>query len=114
MSKELSYEYTGTKGQIVDTVANLPERGDQLLNQGQEEISHSQQALHGSHTYRDPDTGLRIRYDEPKPGKPGFEGVPHYHILNPNATSNRDRYLDKNGNPVAKGSKASHIMPKGW
>ena len=33
------------------------------------------------------------------------------HILNPNSTGKHDYYLDKYGNPVAKNSKASHILP---
>jgi len=61
----------------------------------------------------DEDTGLRIRFDKGVIGKNGFRGQDHYHILNPNATSNKDLYLDENGNPVAKNSKKSHILPKG-
>ncbi len=68
--------------------------------------------MSGHHTYRDPDTGLRIRYDEPAPGASGFAGKDHFHTLNPNATGPRDMYLDKNGNPVKKNSKASHILPE--
>lgn len=112
MSKGLSYVYNGTKGQIVAIASSLPPNSDDLVKNGWEEISHPKQAANGSHTYQDSTTGLKIRYDEPTSGASGFAGKGHYHILNPNATSNKDMYLDKNGNPVAKGSKASHIMPK--
>ena len=61
--------------------------------------------------FTDPVTNLRVRFDPGKPGNPGFEGVDHYHVYNPYSTSKRDLYLDKNGNPVSKGSKASHIIP---
>jgi hypothetical protein len=113
MSKGLSYKYTGTKGHIIATASNLPQTGQGLVNSGWEEISHSAQAASGHHTYKEPATGLRIRYDEPNPKAKGFAGKNHFHILNPNATSSKDMYLDKNGNPVKKNSKASHIVPKG-
>ncbi len=37
----------------------------------------------------------------------------HYHIYNPNAISNKDLYLDNNGNSVRKGHTKSHIRPEG-
>ena len=113
MSKDLSYLYTGTKGHISAVAISLPKTGAGLVSRGWEEISHPKQAAAGAHTYREPSTGLRVRYDEPVPGTPGFAGKHHYHILNPNATSSRDMYLDKNGNPCARGSKESHILPEG-
>ncbi len=112
MSKGLSYIYTGTKGHIVAIASNLPQTGQGLIDMGWEEISHPAQAASGHHTYKEPSTGLRIRYDEPTPGAEGFAGKDHFHILNPNATGSRDMYLDKNGTPVKKNSKASHILPK--
>ena len=113
MSKPLSYKYTGTKGHIVAIAHDLPQTGQDLIANGWVEISHPEQAASGHHTYKEPSTGLRIRYDEPTKGAEGFAGKDHYHILNPNATGNKDMYLDKNGNPVKKNSKASHILPKG-
>lgn len=112
MSKGLSYTFTGTKGDIVATAASLPKTGDGLLSKGWEDISHPKQAEQGSFTYRDPSTGLKIRYDKAQPGKLGFSGKNHYHILNPNAHDSSDMYLDKNGNPCSRGSKESHILPK--
>ena len=112
MSKGPSYYYSGTKGDIIATASSLPENGNTLISQGWKDISHPRQAQAGSHTYEDPVTGLRIRFDEAKPGAKGYAGKDHYHILNPNATGSKDLYLDKNGNPVAKNSKATHILPK--
>lgn len=111
MSKGRSYLYDGTKGHIVEVANSLPETGEELLKMGWEEISHPEQAKHGHHTYRELDTGLRVRYDKGTDGAPGFAGKNHYHIMNPNATGNHDLYLDKNGNPVRKNSAASHILP---
>lgn len=113
MSKPLSYKYTGTKGHIIDIVSSLPQTGAGLSARGWVDISHPSQATIGSYTYKEPSTGLRIRYDTPTQGASGFKGKDHFHILNPNATSTRDMYLDAQGNPVAKNSKASHILPKG-
>ena len=113
MSKGLSYEYSGTKGHIVEIASNLPQTGQGLIDMGWEEISHPEQAAAGHHTYREPSTGLRIRYDKPTLGATGFAGKDHFHILNPNATGPWDMYLDKDGNPVKKNCKASHILPKG-
>ncbi len=112
MSKGLSYQYTGTKGDIVAIAASLPSTGEGLLAKGWVEVSHPAQAASGHYTYKNPSTGLRIRYDEPNPGAAGFAGKDHFHILNPNATGTRDMYLDKDGNPVKKNSRASHILPK--
>lgn len=47
-----------------------------------------------------------------KEGANGFEGMDHYHIYNPDSTGKMDYYIDKNGNPVPKGSKPSHIVPE--
>ena len=58
-----------------------------------------------------PDTGQKIEFHPGKPGETGWEAVDHYHAHNPEKTGKLDHYLDKNGNPVAKGSNASHIKP---
>lgn len=113
MSKSLSYHYSGTKGHIIAIAADLPENGLGLISRGWEDISHPAQAIIGSYTYREPSTGLKIRYDTPMIGANGFRSKNHFHILNPNATSTRDMYLDRQGNPVSKNSKSSHILPKG-
>ena len=110
--KDHGYHYSGTKEDIAATASSLPEHGSTLVSQGWNDISHPKQAAAGSHTYEDPSTGLRIRFDEAKPGEKGYAGKNHYHILNPDATGSKNLYLDKDGNPVAKNSKASHILPK--
>ena len=53
-----------------------------------------------------------IRVDKAQKNANGYRGKDHYHILNPNSTGKLDYYLDKNGKPVAKNSKASHIIPE--
>jgi RHS repeat-associated protein len=63
----------------------------------------------GSQDYKNKDTGEEIRFDPAKPGKPGWEGKDHWHRENPLSKGKNDRYLDKNGNPVLKGSNESHI-----
>jgi len=37
------------------------------------------------------------------------ENKPHWHRKNPSVTNRHDYYLDKDGNPVGKNSKDSHI-----
>jgi hypothetical protein len=106
MSKGLSYHYSGTKGYIVNTIQNLPNGPSTLLHNGWTDVSHPAMAKTGSSIYRENSTGLKVRFDESASGKSGFSGKNHYHILNPNATSNRDMYLDKNGNVVAKGHQS--------
>ena len=113
MSKGLSYYYSGTTGHIADIAQNLPSNPRYLLGEGWTEVSHPRAASSGSHTYIESNTGLRITFDEKTAGASGFRGKDHYHIHNPNATGNKDRYLDVEGKPVAKGSKKSHISPKG-
>ena len=113
MSKGMSYMFRGTKGDIINVASNLPPNGKGLIRQGWEDVSHPRQAATGHYTYKDPDTGLKIRYDAPKEGASGFRGKGHFHILNPSATGPKNLYLDKDGNPVAKNSPASHLLPKG-
>ncbi len=113
MSKGPSYLYSGTKGHIIEVIANLPPKGSMLLAKGWQEISHPAQAATGHHEYEELSTGLCIRFDKAIPGAKGYKGKDHFHIYNPNATSDRDKYLDKYGNPVKKNSAPSHIFPKG-
>lgn len=85
---------------------------EDLLTQGWNETSHPEAAKMGHRTLRDPKTGEVMHFDEGRPGEPGFEGQDHYHRLNPDRTSKQDEYLDVDGNPVARGSDASHILPR--
>ena len=67
-----------------------------------------------SREFYDQKSGLKIRYDKGVDGENGFEAVDHYHVMNPNYTNKKvDYYLDIDGKPVGKGSKASHIVIKG-
>ena len=113
MSKPLSYKYTGTKGHIVAVASSLPKNPNDLLSKGWKEITDPRAKEAGNaRVFKEKDTGLRIRFDKGTPGGFGFKGKDHYHIDNPNATDKKERrYLDKNGNPVNKNSKASHIIP---
>ena len=81
------------------------------MDEGFVEISNLLAAEKGHRTYENPETGLTIRFDEGKEGRNGFAGVDHYHVDNPNSTGDHDLYLDSDGNPVAKRTKASHILP---
>lgn len=92
-------------------IPDLPTNPDDLLQQGWEEITHPDAAAEGHRTFKNKETGLIIRADKGEPGQPGDRGRDHYHIENPNTTSKRDEYLDKNGRPVGRGSKPSHVLP---
>ncbi len=113
MSKGLSYKYTGTKGHIVAVASSLPKNPDELLSKGWKEITDPRaKESSNSRAFREESTGLRIRFDKGTVVESGFKGKDHYHIDNPNAKDKKiGKYLDKNGNPVNKNSKASHILP---
>ncbi|WP_339221948.1 WXG100 family type VII secretion target [Paenibacillus sp. FSL W7-1332] len=87
---------------------------DQLLNEGWQDVTDPRKAENTmSREYYNPETGVKISYDPGKKGATGFEAVDHYHIHNPNYTDKKvDYYFDIDGNPVGKGSKASHIVIK--
>ncbi len=89
----------------------LPANPDDLLQQGWEEISHPDAAAAGHRTFRNKETGLVIRADKGEPSQSGFRGQDHYPVENPDMTSDRDKYLDRNGRPVSRNSNASHILP---
>ena len=113
MSKSFGYEYSGTKGHIIGVASSLPKDPQKLLDSGWEDISHPDQKKSGHWELKETSTGLKIRYDKKVPGANGFKGKNHYHIYNPDATSNKNLYLDKKGNPVRRGSAKSHILPEG-
>jgi len=93
----------------------LPENPDDLLDDGYEETTHSEVQEGSTRTFRNPETGDEVEFHKGGLSKPRWRGKDHWHRYNPNATGKRDAMLDKNGNPVPKGSKASHIEPsKKW
>ncbi|MGQ0798934.1 MAG: RHS repeat-associated core domain-containing protein [Pseudomarimonas sp.] len=91
---------------------DLPKNPSNLSKQGYKETSHPAAAQKGHRTFENAKTGDKLRHDQGKPGRPGHEGRDHYHRENPNATGKQDQYLDKSGNPVPRGSDASHLYPK--
>lgn len=135
MSKEISGLFHGTSGNKshvikIDSVgksgktdnqvkneanliiSSLPKNPSTLLQNGWTETTPTKMKQNtDSQTFHDTKTGFNIRFDKGTAGANGFKGKDHYHIENPNATGKSDKYLDKNGNPCAKGSKASHIIP---
>ena len=113
MSKPLTYTYTGTKGHVAAVASGLPSTPEKLLKNGWYDLSDERARESGHLKIREEATGLILGFDYGKPGTPGFQGVNHYHIFNPEAHGNSDLYLDKYGNPTAKNSKASHIIPTG-
>ena len=113
MSKGFGYEYSGTQGHIVGVASSLPSNPNKLLNDGWEDISNPNAKAAGHMILKEKSTGLKIGFDKKTPGANGFKGKDHYHIYNPDATSNKNLYLDKNGNPVRKGHAKSHILPEG-
>ena len=92
------------------TPATLPVDPDDLLDQGYNETTHPNAAANGHRTFVNPETGEEVRFDEGEEGQTGAAASDHYHVLNPNRTGNQDLYLDIDGNPVARGSRASHIF----
>ena len=135
MSKEYSGLFPGTSGGKTSTInidrvgpsgetdsqikhdanmviPSLPKNPSTLLKNGWTETTPTKMKQNSdSQTFHDPKTGFDIRFDKGTPGANGFKGKDHYHIENPNSTGKGDKYLDKDGNPCAKGSKASHIIP---
>lgn len=113
MSKGISYGYSGTIGHIRNVILNLPNNPRKLLKNGWTNISHPAEIANGMMKLKEESTGLKVRFDQGRPDANGFAKFNHYHIYNPSATSKNNIYLNKNGDPVAKGSPASHILPEG-
>lgn len=85
------------------------------MREGWVDITDPRKALNTtSRDFFDPKTGTKISFDKGVKGATGFEAVDHYHVHNPNYTNKKvDYYFDAYGNPVGKGSKASHIVIDG-
>ena len=103
---------SGTGSVIKNIQSKSPQ---QLIEDGWEDITNPKMAANtNSREFYDPKSGLKIRFDKGVDGANGFEAVDHYHVMNPNYTNKKvDYYLDIDGKPVGKGSKASHIVIKG-
>lgn len=97
-------------GKAVVKIPKLPKTPAKLKSSGwKETTSTAMKKNTTSRTFKK--DGLTIRFDKGKKGASGYGGKDHYHILNPKSTGKNDYYLDKQGNPVPKNSKASHILP---
>lgn len=111
-----SKENTEGMGQAMSNMINdiRTKTPDQLLKEGWQDVTNPRKAQNTlSREYYSPETGVKISYDPGKKGATGFEAVDHYHIHNRSYTDKKvDYYFDIDGNPVGKGSKASHIVIK--
>lgn len=107
--------FGNTKGQKAwykQKIRSLPKKTSSLLKQGwQDTTPKAMKENTSSKMFTDKESGLTIRFDKGDQFSKGFRGKDHYHVHNPNSTSKNDYYLDINGNPVPKNSKASHIIP---
>lgn len=106
-----SGRYSNTQGTYSSVIRSLPKNPDKLLKSGWKEITPNGMAQNTSSRLFVNKDGLHVRFDKGIPGVGGYGGKDHYHIFNPNSTGKSNYYLDKNGNPVPKNSKASHIIP---
>ncbi len=104
-----------TKGQqkyYRETISRLPKNPHSLTQNGWNDVTPREMAQNTtSRMYQDRNSGLKVRFDTGTEGAGGYGGKDHYHVFNPNSTGKHDYYLDINGNPVPKNSKASHIIP---
>ncbi len=58
------------------------------------------------------DTEIKIFFDKGISGRNRYQAIDHWHRYNPNTTNKNNYYLDKDGNPVRRGSGKSHIESK--
>lgn len=103
----------GGSTSIKDLICELQQKTyQQLLSEGWQDVTDSRMVDNcDSKELYNSQIGLRIRFDPGRAGAHGFEGVDHYHVYNPNCTDKKvDGYIGKDGTPVGKGSKASHIV----
>ena len=102
----------GNRIKYKSIISNLPKNPNSLIKKGWKNITPEAMSKNtSSKMYTDLNTGIKIRFDKGIRGTGGYGGKDHYHVLNPKSTGKHDYYLDKNGNPVPKNSKASHIIP---
>lgn len=104
--------FGGTKGKYREAILHLPKNPSSLLRRGWKEVTPLAMSKNtSSRMFSDSKIGLTVRFDKGIKGTVGFGGKDHYHVLNPKSTGKHDYYLDRNGNPVPKNSRASHIIP---
>lgn len=107
--------FGGTKGAKAGykrIISSLPKNPNSLTKKGWTNTTPSGMLKNTSSLmFTNKSNGMKIRFDKGRKGVGGYGSKDHYHILNPNSTGKHDYYLDKNGNPVPKNSKASHIIP---
>lgn len=89
---------------------NLPLDPNDLIKNGWKDITDKRNKSESRDFYNSK-TKDRIRFDKGQNDKPGYRGKDHYHWYNPKSKNNKDFYLDKNGNPVPKQHKNSHLLP---
>ncbi|MBR4693638.1 MAG: hypothetical protein IKP07_02395 [Bacilli bacterium] len=109
-----SGHFTGTLGGTVSSISSLQNMTPKDLDDNWKDTTNPKAKENGSHrtTYTNDNTGMVIHFDKGQKGKNGFAGKDHWHVENPNATGAGDAYLDIDGNPCPKNSKASHIVTK--
>ena len=111
MGSGVSGGYSGTRGYYRSAIRSLPKNPDKLVEKGWRDTTPTSMSQNTSSKVYTNKDGLRVRFDKGNPSQGGYGGKDHYHVLNPNSTGKHDYYLDKDGNPVPKNSKASHIIP---
>ena len=79
-----------------------------------EDITHPKAVKTGNYRFRQKKTGEELLFDKGDPSKSGHQAHDHYHRTNPNKYDKNHKRLDENGNPVRKGSDASHLYPLEW
>ncbi|RFM30557.1 RHS repeat-associated core domain-containing protein [Deminuibacter soli] len=96
----------------VGYIFELPSNPQDLIDIGWQNITHPAKYMNTNMIdLMNPSTGQKIEFHPGKPGELGWEGIDHYHLHNPYRTSKFDHYLDRAGNPIAKGADKSHIKP---
>ena len=110
ISNWLSSDESGSTGGSENSKAidwNNPPSPENLGEEWQETTSDKNKS--GNHRkYTNSETGEVVTFDKGKPGEKGYKGKDHYHRNNPGSTGKKDKYLDKDGNPVEEVQK-NHI-----
>ena len=95
---------------VPDDKLTLPEDPDDLDDDWEEQTEQAP----NRRTFKHKTSGITIHFDKGVEGSDGWAGKDHWHIKNPKhkkSDGKKGFYLDKDGNPVNKGSDASHILP---